>query len=533
VRITGNLQLAEVDRRFFQPSSGREWSVDYTGELDLTKQSVLLETTPLPEEPPSLHVRLRIDDYLQRPDWMMEVSADRLPIETTPVLARELGFQFPASVEVAGEATGVFSWERDGNPSGHIVLYEGTLAADGSSRIHSAETGIELEDGWLRAGPAKITIGEEGSAELTASIRTRTGERDIRVRTDGVSLPVLRNAWKDLAGLSPPEAIALWGGGSVTGVVRFRQDAKGEGRWSADWSVGSARFVPPELGVPVVLEEALLVADGPKYSIRSFRGSASGVEFTGSYEHTPGGPRAGVLTLRFEELPLAEIEPLLGNLLDRPRPGLLARTLRRRAAGVPEWLRERRLELVLEAKRATADRVALEGLAAHGYWDGTRIEFPRIEASIDGAGLIARLTIDLADSSPAYELAASVSEIEWPGGRLTAEGRVHASGVGPGLLESARGEGSFTIRPQRSGAVGAWNRASGCYEFSSEPPAPRLLLPCIEIQRGGQVYYGWGGVDAEGGIRLELFNEAGSYEAGGRISPLELVLKESGESTLE
>ncbi len=515
--IRGELQLADIDRRFLLPVRQGDWALNYTGHLDLVGQQLRLRTTTGAERLP-ISVRLFLADYLAKPRWATVVTADSLPLETLPALAAEMGSPILPGLSLRGALSGALSRSVDGKIQGQFRATGIGLSAPDGESLQVEEAEINSTGGVISVQPTRVTVDDQEVATLRGSYSRAQQQLEIGVRGRRLSIARFSEVWQGMTDRPVPPALTTFSGGDWTGDILFR-GTPDEETWTGKVEIRGATLELPGLASPVAVTRASM--DTSSSDIR-LEGTAGGIAF-GARRRT-GKP----LELSFAELDAVALEKILAPTLGR-RPGLIARTLRR-TVPVPDWITERNLTAEVQIKDLLAGPIHLTGVGARLFWRGPDITLNVLSAEARPGHLAGRLTADLRQGSPRYHLAARVDGLRWAGGTLKAEGRLTTAGRGLELVARARAEGEFSVAwPRRSTP----ERVTGCYEFSAARPLPELSFSCLTIHSGADTYYGWGRAAVGQGIELVLFNDAGRYRAAGSLEPFSLTIEPEAVATLK
>jgi hypothetical protein len=134
-----------------------------------------------------------------------------------------------------------------------------------------------------------------------------------------------------------------------------------------------------------------------------------------------------------------------------------------------------------------------------------------IEAHVENGAAYGRVWVDLAGRAPAYRTNFHLDSVDFKGGKIDAEGVIHAEGTGGDLLAGMRSEGSFTGR-----ALDICKSASGCYRLEW----PRLRFTELQLMVGPDLFVGRGATQGDGRLLLQLSSGAKQMKLTGTLAQL-------------
>lgn len=521
VRIEGEMQLADVDRRFLLPGRSGEWSLDYVGDLDLVRRRVRIETRPRKERLP-ISIRVFLSDYLTAPRWAAVLSAESLPLEMLTALAVELGNPLLPGLSLRGTLSGAAGRAPDGTMQGSFRASDIELGAPDRATLHVDQAEITAGAGVVRVLPTQVSIDQREVAEVSGSYARSPARLELAVRARGLSVARFREVWPAMTGGSLPPAMEIWRAGDWSGDLRYTRGGDEEG-WRGHLRIRETALSDPALAGPAEIDQIETDVSGRRATLE---GAAGGVPFRASVQ--PGKP----LTLAIPELDAAVLEELLAPALRWRRPSLLARTLRLRGQPTPAWLARRNLDARISVETLRAGPASLTDLVCRLYWRGPHVEIHLDRAAANAGEARGRLDVDLTSgSSPRYRLAGWVNGVRWNGATLQAAGRLVASGTGFELITGASGDGDFALRFAEP--AGDFDRIEGCFELAAARGMPELSFPCLTLRSPVGTYYGSGRLSPAGEARMELFNESGRFAASGHWNALRLAARPAAAAELK
>jgi hypothetical protein len=251
------------------------------------------------------------------------------------------------------------------------------------------------------------------------------------------------------------------------------------------------------------------------------RAIAGPVEAFGTYSWVPGAERQDRFTLAIPSTDISDLERVLLPALHRTS-GFIARTLRLRMV-TPDWLRERRAEGSVRIGALTAGDAELRGVRARVVWDGTSIQLPDVQATIDEGTLTGNLTADLSRGEPRYTLAGTIENLHLKNGEFDVSGELTTAGTGLSLLANVRGDGTFEVRSLAT-APESFGTVSGAFDFAMARTGPRLKLSGVQAAMGSEQFNGEGGTQADGRLLLDLTSQTRTVRVHGPMAALKLEI---------
>ena len=119
--------------------------------------------------------------------------------------------------------------------------------------------------------------------------------------------------------------------------------------------------------------------------------------------------------------------------------------------------------------------------------------------------------VDLTGRAPVYRTNFHLDSVDFQGGKIDAEGVIHAAGTGADLLAGIHSEGSFTGR-----ALDICKTASACYRLEW----PRLRFTELQLMIGPDLFTGRGATLGDGRVLLQLSSGAKQMKVTGTLAQL-------------
>jgi hypothetical protein len=519
IGMTGRLDIGDVHRWDMMRGNSQGWRLEIRGRLDLINQQIELHSTTAGNTALPLAVHFRATDYLSRPHWAVGLNWNRFPVAPMVELARHMGAQFPAKLQLTGTMDGAIGYSGQGSLQGALAFHDTALAIPDSPAVGFEQAYIILENGHARLSPALVRGGENGdlqasAARIEADYTLDTQTLDLAISTDAMKVQSLR-AQVALAAVPCLEQIT---GGQWSGELHYHR-APAEAAWSGRLVLTDAGIAIPGLADPVQLNSAHAQIDGERVVLDRIDAQAGKLAFTGDYRYEPGVARPHRLRLHAESWDAAELEAELMPTLRRST-NLIARALGRPM--VTDWLRQRNLEGAVQIDDLLLAGAHLEDFRARVLWDVARVQLESIEAGLDGAVLTGKLEVNLRGSRPNYKLTSKVKGMEWQAGKVDADSTLETFGTGTQVLTNATAEGSFRGASIDLGTLPPLRSVAGLYSFSWWQAGPRLLLTGLNLRTEDETYTGRGATQDDGRLVILLSNGAKEMRMSGTLAKLKV-----------
>jgi uncharacterized protein involved in outer membrane biogenesis len=512
IGIQGRLLIEDVHRWDLMPAQGQGWPLDLHGRLNLVGQEVDLESNSAGNAPLPLAIRFRAANYLSRPRWAIHANWNRFPVAPILELARHMGAQFPATLQLAGVMDGAVGY-AEGNLQGQVAFQDASLTIPGSPPVRVERAGVVFDSGHIHLAPALVRISDQNQAQVEADYAMEDRTLDISISADAIQVASLR-AQVALAAVPWLEQVRS---GQWSGQLQYHYGPE-QSQWTGQLDLRDAEVPVPGMADPLHVTSAHAQLDGAHVALDHIAAEAGKSAFTGSYSYEPGAARPHRLRLHAALLDAADVEAEWMPTLRR-NPGILARALGR--SSLPDWLRERAVDGAIQVDAFVLAGARLENVRAHLLWDAARVQFDGVQAKLDRATLTGALTVNLRGTRPAYKLTAKVKGLPWQAGKLDAAGTLEASGTGLQLVTSLKSDGTFTAAGLDFGGLTA-RTASGNYTLAWAQTAPRLRLNGIGLRSDDDTYTGHGGTLDDGRLQIVLTDGVKEVRVSGPWDKLKL-----------
>jgi AsmA-like protein len=487
--VTGELQL---DQR------GGRTRLPYRGTLDLASQTLDLETAPqAPSVPLSIH--LHAADLLSAPHWEATADFRQAPLADFINAGRRMGAPLPEKLSGEGAVSGSVNYRPSGGLSGDVEVRDLALSMPGAPVVKAVVAAISIGGNVISAGPAKVSVGEDESAEVGLNYGVAGAGLDLKITTRELAIADLYSL-----GLEDVPLLDQISRGSWRGWVRYRKPPAAEGVWSGEYELRNARVTVDGLADSVRIQSALVSAYGPRISVTRLKASAGAVEFTGDYRWDPDAASPHQFHFLVANADLQELARLWQPTLARGE-GFLARTLRFGAsAPAPDWLAQRQAQGTLTIQALGAGDYTLSAETARVLWDGLAVTISGIEGKLEDATLAGDLRVDLSGPAPRYRFEGKLEDFAYKGGNLDFSGKIESAGLGLDLWSNLRAEGSLRGRGILFSPEAEFRSVTGRFEMKMAQGEPRWKLSDLDLIQGGETYSGEGTNQPDGRLVLEL-----------------------------
>jgi AsmA-like protein len=503
--VMGELQL---DQR------GGRTRVPYRGTLDLASQTLDLESmAQAPNVPLSIH--LRAVNLFSSPQWEAAAEFNQAPLATFVSASRRMGVPLPEKLSGEGAVSGSLNYRANGGLSGDVEVRDLSLSMPGAPAVKAAVAAISIGGNIISAGPAKVSVGEDESAEVGLNYGIGGpglgSGLDLKITTRDMDVADLHSL-----GLGDVPLLDQISRGSWRGWARYRKPPLAEGIWSGEYELRNAKVAVDGLADPVRIESASVSAFAERVSVTRLKASAGAIEFTGDYRWDPDAASPHQFHLQVANADLAELARLWKPTLARGE-GFLARTLRFGAsAPAPDWLTQRQAHGTLTIQALSAGDYTLSAGTARVLWDGLAVTISGIEAKlgddaqlkdavrVDDATLAGDLRVDLSGPAPRLRFDGKLEDFAYKGGNLDFSGKIESAGLGLDLLSNVHAGGSLRGRGILFSPEAEFRSVTGRFEMKMALGEPRWKLSDLDLTQGGETYSGEGTTQPDGRLVLEL-----------------------------
>ena len=516
----GQLRVEEIHRWDLMPSNA-EWNLTYTGNIDWRGESAVLEVKQDPDAGWPVDMRMHLANYLDKPQWGVEVQVNGLAADGVVGFARHLGIVLPPELSVTGKVSGGASFDPDEGWIGELTLSDSELHLGGAPGLRLAESPIQLKGESMHFGPAAVTGDDGQSAELEFDYTPSGPSVDMRLRAGSLRIAEVQSGSGHLMSAAAVPFLEDLRRGSFSGWLRYRVSGDGPGRWTGNFELRDAIANVPGVADPVRLRFAAVSLAGERLAVRRLQARAGLIDFSGAYRYEPGSDRPDRFSFVAPQVNAGELERLLAPAIRREQ-SFLARTLRWRPSPPPAWLRKRHAEGTLRIGLFSTGHFDVRGLSANVAWDGTDINLQAKDGTLFDGKLNGMLATDLSGVAPQYRFEGVVMNAQLSGGKVDLDGVVESKGTGADLLLNLRASGHFDARALTMLPEHPVRTASGEFDFSIARGGPVLRVSGVQAALGSESYSGQATTLGDGTIRLDLASARRSMRFVGPLVPLRL-----------
>jgi hypothetical protein len=397
------------------------------------------------------------------------------------------------------------SWSGQNNLQGQIAFHQAAVTLPDSPPVEFDEGKLLFDGDRIHLEPALArTAGSEASLE--ADYRVNTQELQLDISSEAMTIAAIRTHATRL----PAPLLQALSSGVWKGKLRYRRAPDIQEGWSGQVQLAKAEIALPGLAEPLRLRSATARLDGAKLWVDKMVARLGTADIAGDYRYEPGAVRPHRFRLTIPVIDAAEMERLLMPTLRRDQ-GFLARTLGIGKAEIPGWLAERFMDGTVQIGELTVGETVLTQLRSHVRWSGVHVEAGDIQTQVENGAAYGRLLVDLTGRTPVYRTSFHLDAVDFRGGKIDADGSIHAQGTGVELLAGMKSEGSFNGR-----ALDIGKTASGCYRLEW----PRLRFTELQLMVGPDLFIGRGATQDDGRLLLQLSSGAKQMKMTGTLAQL-------------
>lgn len=487
--LRGRIELEDLDRGGRFGARGEEWVLPFEGSFHAERQAIEVRTQEgESQEATPLMILLAARGLLTKPEVEAAFTLNAFPAPTFLDIARRLGAETPPGFTLEGTLHGALALPKEGSLNGEVALRDGEVRLEGAGPVSVKEATVRIAGGALELLPATLTTPSGATADVSGRWTAATGALAFQTKFMGLPLDELKTALGTVAA-QRPEPLEACGQGVASGELRYEQGPEtGAGAWAGEMALKDAECTAPGLRNAAKVRNAAVSLRGAQWAVTQAAVRWAGAEGVVSVMQGPGQLRPVRVTVQAERLDGRQLEEGIRAATER-RSTLLQRTLRR-ALPPPEWLLARRVEVEVRARVLALADEEFERVRLHAFWDGARIDLPRVELARGGAVFSGRGEVNLRAAMPAYQLTGVVERFGATGAVVDATVDLRTAGLGKALLEAMRVSGRLDAW-QVATSGGSLDWVAACYDYeAARPQNARLRLQCLEARDGGEWFTG-------------------------------------------
>jgi hypothetical protein len=529
LQLTGNIELAGLDRPALFGLRQPELGLPIEGSLDVQKQSLQVRTAVAkPDQSAPFAIEFNAVRLFSQPDWTTQAQFDGLPAPTFLDLARKLGSRVPAGLGVEGKLSGKVLLAASSGLDGELTLRQGSVRLGAAGPLSIPEALVRLSGAQVELEECAVATLAGNQAKVRGVWSADSESLDFHAETEQLDMEELTAAMSSLPGVPPLPLLGECEKGSVAGAIEFHRglpEDEAAGQWLGELQLKGLACPVPGATRPLILQRADLSFRKGGWLVRRAQGDWAGLPFTGEASSQPAARRSFRFSLQMPDARWEQLEALLEPALRRRR-SLLERTLPFRRSSPPSWLAGRHAEGRFEFGSLQVGETVWNSVKGSLFWDGSQFEIPHLSASAREARLEGRLQLSLAADQPVYRLLGNLTNWPWLGGAIDADLDLLARGFGPALGAGLRVSGNF--HALRSAIPDLPLRSfDGAYDFdAARRPSPLKLSALRAETASGETLTG-AASSGDGQLILEL---AAPNRAPRRLPLPLLSLFPSGES---
>jgi AsmA family len=500
MRISGDLNLADVHRWDLMPSSGENWRIRYSGKIDLSAHQFELSTLPaIPGQAIPVSLELRINDFLKHPAWSFLATFSKAPAAQLLPISRRMGLVFPDQLKLDGTVDGVIGYSNQNGLSGSVSITEVVASLPDLPPIRSGLVSASISADHLHLEPAIIDTQGRGTLQVSGDYNLGDHSALVSFTPNNFSVSQLRKTLE--AWFESSSALGAVREGLITGKLVTQHGGAGEPTWSGQFRFSEGKLTVPGLAMPLTQAEGRIEFDQTSFDLDRFSALLGGKTVSATYHYSAESSGPQRVHIDMPEADLSDLESALEPTLRAQ--GFLARLgVTRRS--IPAWLASRNLRGDLAIHRFSVSGIPVGALRSHLNWQGTSIQFSGFELTLPEGTLEATGRLSVASSSPRYQFTANVTGYPWKGGLLDAQGQFETNGLGTDALENLEADGMFSGQDVSLAPEDLFEKVSGGFHFSFKNGWASLRLANLQASEGDEDWTGEAASQSDGKLIFDL-----------------------------
>ncbi len=499
LRIRGELRLGDVHRWDLLPSSGEDLRVRYGGKADLLAHNFMLNTFGAQAgEVTPVTLELLVSDFLANPRCFLNAHLTQVPVGSVLPLGRRMGLAVPPKLNLAGTLGGVIRYTTEEGLNGNVEFQDISAALPDVPPLTVSRAGATVAGDRLRFDPTTIQTNG-GTLQVGGEFHLSMPHTEVSISAEDYPTEEFKHALQ--AWFGTPEALKTVRNGRLWGQMTYDKTENEDPLWSGQVRFSQAALDLPGLSLPLQHAEGRFKFEPSELELTQLKAAIGSRTLRGSYRYNPTGRRPEHLHIEMPAADLAELQGFLTPTLEAQ--GWLAR-LRMAKRRVPSWLAERNLEGEIDVKKFSVADANLGPLWTHFVWQGANVQFSSVRLRLPVGILRAGGTVNLASYTPRYAFTADVSNYQWRGGALGAEGAFETEGVGGESLRNLHATGTFWGSHLNLSPEDAFSKIEGEFAFSFADGWPRLQLSKVQASDEENAWTGEAASQSDGKLVFDL-----------------------------
>ncbi len=521
MNVRGSVELEGVENHALFTQLSNNYSLAFSGHLDLLNQGLEIRTDKPQDKRPALPLELRLAcrRMLIDPRWEAALEFSDIQAPALVDIARRLGALIPDGLKIEGLVAGSLSYTQMEPVQGDVTVRNARVSLRESTPLEAAEAHIKLRGTELDIEPAQVSAAGTPPVELTGHWDMASDSLAFTVKGERIRLAELRGALGRLNHVAMPTLVRACGDGEMDATLHYERpaDKPETAGWTGNALLRQTHCAVEGLAGAVTVESARAVIQKDGWTVRQATGEFGKTKWSADLT-APAGPRPERLALTIETLDGADVDNLLHSALTPPR-GFLDRTLRRRPQA-PVWLRGRKLEGTVRVGELRVSDQRFTDIASKLFWRGGLIELPDMVARADSAQFSGRLTAQLGGETPDYRLRGRVDGFATQAGVFDADVDLALNQLTAPLSSVLRGTAQITGRDIDLGDEKA-HLFNACLDYDGARAPARLEIGCLDVQANGETFTGQGTGSADGRLTLDLTSPRRTLRLSGHWPPLQ------------
>ena len=511
LKANGQLRLNDVHRWDLLPASGEDWTIHYTGDLDLLAHRLDLRTAPLrARETTPVTMRVLVNSFLARPSCAVVAELKNAPLESLLPLALRMGVPLPNDARIRGALDGAVGYSTDGGWAGGLEIKNAEAILSGAPPLRSAATSVTIAGDRIRFAPAEVLTTGGSSLRLAGDYDVARQQTIASFKAVDVPFHDLKSTLGSWFGTLP--SLQAFRTGDVTGEFTYSQregalTASGSPApplWAGRFEFANSTVDIPGLALPLQHAHGRASFNNAIFDLDRLTAVLGKESIRASYRYNLLAKHKERVRIEVPSAELSEIESAMRPVFE-PQ-GIWAR-LRFTRRVTPAWLAARDVEGDLAVQQLSVDGMPVGSLHSDFSWQGTTVEFGTLALTLPQGKVDADGTVNLVSDEPRYSFLARTSGFHWKNGSLTADAEIHSHGTGAGAIRNLSADGSFEGERVTFSAQNTFDKVAGLFHLSFPDGWPDLRLSELRAEQQQDEWSGNGFTESDGKLLVDLAHD--------------------------